>query len=117
MALKFWRNKAGEPTADSDSPSGFTPAGEKDAAKGSPDAYDVENPGGRRMSRIDRPIADPIIGGGDDTDSSLSVGKQMELEAGNAIKYRSCSWQKVRHRQHLQFSNLGNQYSRHTLQR
>ena len=24
-----------------------------------------------------------------------SVDKQMELEAGNAIKYRTCSWQKV----------------------
>lgn len=23
------------------------------------------------------------------------VGKQIELEAGNAIKYRTCSWQKV----------------------
>jgi len=22
-------------------------------------------------------------------------GKQMELEAGNAIQYRTCSWQKV----------------------
>src|SRR5215471_10406644 len=29
--------------------------------------------------------------------SRISVGKQMELEAKNAIKYRTCSWQKVRH--------------------
>jgi hypothetical protein len=28
-------------------------------------------------------------------DSSITVGKQMELEAGNAIKYRTCSWQKT----------------------
>lgn len=24
------------------------------------------------------------------------VGRQIELEAGNSIKYRTCSWQKVR---------------------
>lgn len=65
----------------------------------SPDEYDLENGGSkeRKMSRIDKPIAAGIVGGGDsDTDSSLSVGKQMEMEAGNAIKYRTCSWQKVR---------------------
>ena len=28
-------------------------------------------------------------------DGALTVEKQMELEAGNAIKYRTCSWQKV----------------------
>lgn len=53
----------------------------------------------RKMSRIDRPIANSIAGqqaGMDsDSDASISVGKQMELEAGNAIKYRTCSWQKV----------------------
>ncbi|KAF2722553.1 hypothetical protein K431DRAFT_283695 [Polychaeton citri CBS 116435] len=59
----------------------------------SPDK-DVEQGGepGRRMSRIDRPITKSISG-------SLSeqggIGKQMELEAGNAIKYRTCSWQKT----------------------
>lgn len=59
--------------------------------------------GGRKMSRIDKPITKSIGGlnGGNDltsddaTDPSISVGKQMELEAGNAIKYRTCSWQKV----------------------
>ena len=59
-------------------------------------------PGERKMSRIDRPVTRSISGvqgGGvtadDSTDSSESVGKQMELEAGNAIKYRTCSWYKV----------------------
>ena len=53
----------------------------------------------RKMSRIDKPFN--ATGGGndltadDDTDPSISVGKQMELEAGNTIKYRTCSWQKV----------------------
>ena len=36
-----------------------------------------------------------VIGGEADQDSQLSVGKQLELEATNSIKYRTCSWQKV----------------------
>lgn len=56
--------------------------------------------GGRKMSRIDKPVTQSISGQGgltddDASDPSVSVGKQMELEAGNAIKYRTCSWQKV----------------------
>jgi len=58
--------------------------------------------GGRKMSRIDRPITKSIsgnAGGGvsddDMTETSVSVGKQMELESGNSIKYRTCSWRKV----------------------
>jgi len=31
---------------------------------------------------------------GDDSGSDI-LGKQIELEADNAIKYRTCSWQKV----------------------
>ncbi|KAH7414295.1 transmembrane amino acid transporter protein-domain-containing protein [Phaeosphaeria sp. MPI-PUGE-AT-0046c] len=31
----------------------------------------------------------------DSSDQSITVGKQMELEADNAIKYRTCSWQKT----------------------
>ncbi|KAF2739875.1 hypothetical protein EJ04DRAFT_426111 [Polyplosphaeria fusca] len=31
----------------------------------------------------------------DDSSEDLTVGKQIELEAGNAIKYRTCSWQKT----------------------
>ena len=29
------------------------------------------------------------------SDSEESVGRQIELEAENSIKYRTCSWQKV----------------------
>ncbi|KXJ87795.1 transmembrane amino acid transporter protein-domain-containing protein [Microdochium bolleyi] len=59
------------------------------------------------MARIDRPVTKPIVGQlseKDKTDSvprdsasdqSVSIGKQMELEAGNAIQYRTCSWQKT----------------------
>jgi hypothetical protein len=47
---------------------------------------------------------DPELGGyeksrpgdmDDSSDNSITVGKQMELEAENAIKYRTCSWQKA----------------------
>jgi len=44
----------------------------------------------RKMSRV---------GGGlntdTDVDSTISVGKQIELEQTSSIKYRTCSWQKV----------------------
>lgn len=59
--------------------------------------------GPRKMSRIDQPRTKSITGsvGGrgieDDvaSDPSTSIAKQMEMEAGNAIQYRTCSWQKV----------------------
>jgi len=51
---------------------------------------------------------DGVFGRGDsdterqsDEDASLNVGKQIELEAGNAIQYRTCSWQKVGFQQQL----------------
>ena len=53
----------------------------------------------RKMSRI----GGPGIVGDSDTDSTLSVGKQLELEQSNSIKYRTCSWQKV---QQTPFLNL-----------
>jgi hypothetical protein len=34
--------------------------------------------------------------GNDDTGSDI-LGKQIELEAGNDIQYRTCSWPKVDH--------------------
>ena len=47
----------------------------------------------RKMSRIGGPISGMV--GDSDTDSTISVGKQVELERANAIKYRTCSWQKT----------------------
>lgn len=35
----------------------------------------------------------PGVQSDSDTDD---VGRQIEMEAGNSIKYRTCSWQKVR---------------------
>jgi len=57
--------------------------------------YDVEKnePKERKMSRVGGPV--PGIVGDSDADSALSVGKQLELEATNSIKYRTCSWPKV----------------------
>lgn len=57
--------------------------------------YDVEKTEerGRKMSRLGGPSA---IGITDvDDDSVVSVGKQVEMESSNAIKYRTCSWQKT----------------------
>lgn len=55
--------------------------------------YDPESTreGNRKMSRVGGPIrlADS------DAESAVSVRKQLELEAENQIKYRTCSWQKV----------------------
>ena len=48
----------------------------------------------RRGSRVGGTLGGPTALK-DDEDSALSVGKQMELEASNSIKYRTCSWQKV----------------------
>lgn len=50
----------------------------------------------RQMARIDKPKRHgSIVAADDDSTASMSIGKQMELEAGNAIKYRTCSWRKV----------------------
>ena len=55
------------------------------------DYYDAEaqDNKGRKMSRIAAPGS---LSG--DTEK-IDVGKQMELEATNSIKYRTCSWPKV----------------------
>ncbi len=52
----------------------------------------------RKMSRLDAPRSGSIVGLDldSDTDSNATVSKQIEMEADNAIKYRTCSWQKVR---------------------
>lgn len=57
-------------------------------------AYDAEKQVGasRKMSRIGEPLR-PVFDS--DSDSAMSVNKQMELEASNKIKYRTCSWQKT----------------------
>lgn len=71
------------------------------------DYYDSEK--GTRHSRIRWGNGDGKIGGriapvlphlrgydfGESDSGSEILGKQIELEAGNALQYRTCSWQKV----------------------
>jgi hypothetical protein len=104
MALGFGKKKS-----DSSSPSTTSPHTEKtnpELTKDgvfSGDQTSAENGGQKprkmKMNRIDGPITKPIGGenvlNDDSTDSDVSIGKQMEMEAGNAIKYRTCSWKKV----------------------
>src|ERR1700761_5870927 len=104
MALGF-----GEKKEEHDS---VTPAQQarKKSQFGMPGYYDGFMPdqekggdGMRKMSRIDQPITTSIGGAVDgrrpsvdeNGEGDLTIGKQMELEADNAIKYRTCSWQKV----------------------
>src|SRR2546423_15021769 len=49
-------------------------------------------PGGRKMSRIGPPPGTSEIGDGPDTRDEIS--RLVEMEAGNSIKYRTCTWQK-----------------------
>ena len=53
--------------------------------------YDAESneKGGKKLNTIAPLLHDS------DSDTDLSVGKQLELEATNSIKYRTCSWPKV----------------------
>lgn len=57
-------------------------------------SFDVENGGrdakGRKMSRLGTLNAPTGADG-----EKLDLAGQIEAEAGNAIKYRTCSWQKV----------------------
>ena len=59
--------------------------------------YDTERQDvpGRKMNRIGAPIVSGTATDSD-SDSAMSVNKQVELESANSIKYRTCSWQKVR---------------------
>jgi hypothetical protein len=38
----------------------------------------------------------------DDSSSVDEFGKLVEMEANDAIKYRTCSWQKVSHSKHAE---------------
>ena len=57
-------------------------------------SYDPETGGqdakGRRQSRLG------TLNAPTGADDKLDINAQIDAEAGNAIKYRTCSWQKVR---------------------
>ena len=55
---------------------------------------DVEMQDGRRPSHVAGTLRGPTVN--EDDVSTMSVGKQIELESSNSIQYRTCSSQKVR---------------------
>lgn len=97
MALGLLSKKGGRNVVSDSPPLANVPPTEKimhgnEGYGGEP--FDPESQGGpRRLSRIDKPVGAADVDS--DDSSGMSVGKQMELEAGNAIKYRTCSWPKV----------------------
>jgi hypothetical protein len=52
-------------------------------------AYEKESSYDAEAAGILAPVGDS------GSDASITIGKQIEMEANNAIKYRTCSWQKV----------------------
>jgi hypothetical protein len=66
---------------------------------------DAERQGsvGRRYSRIGPPMS--VSRRPSDPDKA-DIGRQIELEADAAIKYRTCSWQKVFHSQCLSAGSI-----------
>jgi hypothetical protein len=54
---------------------------------------DAESGGSEKQRHGNR--LGPSAGLDSSEEESITVGKQIELEAGNAIQYRTCSWQKV----------------------
>lgn len=108
MALGFGKKKTSDSSHSSPSPLPTEKAQLKSEGNTPYDDFSAnqaiaENGGSKKsakpMNRIDRPITKSITGDtameDSSTDVSVSIGKQMELEADNAIKYRTCSWQKV----------------------
>lgn len=71
----------------------FGSKGEKGNA--SPDRNSSDDKKDVELGGVDRPKRRSITAD-DMSGEDISVGKQMEMEADNAIKYRTCSWQKVR---------------------
>ena len=89
------RRSSGEVTSAQNSPEFYNEKGSQDVEGNF--APGVGEP--RRGSRIDKPkVGNSLanINGDGISQEGVSVGKQMELEEGNAIKYRTCSWPKVR---------------------
>lgn len=88
MAVSGTPNKNFLPNDDPESPPSLY--NEDVLSKTKDDSDSDEHYQGRRPSRI-APVRSGSV-----AESRVSIGKQLELEADNAIKYRTCSWQKVR---------------------
>lgn len=81
MALGLFGSKSSKAQADNRS----TSSTEGKVSKPEK-AYDAE----AGLGRIEDPSRRDV-----DEGDSITIGKQIELEAENAIKYRTCSWPKV----------------------
>lgn len=57
--------------------------------------YDAERQSSAIQGRKGGRIGPPLESLTTSNEDKLDVDKQMELEAGNSIKYRTCSWQKT----------------------
>ena len=89
MALGFGRKSASVADNEKVSPRGVVETRDPTSET---NAYDYDAEKGATAARKGSRVADPIVV---DDASVVSVGKQMELEASNSIKYRTCTWQKV----------------------
>ncbi|KAF4308929.1 putative neutral amino acid protein [Botryosphaeria dothidea] len=104
MALGFGKTKTADSSDGGVDPKSTSPDDKRvlDTTGNYGAGYDAEaaqKHGDRPMRRISEPIIKPVVGGiggsGSDSDSTVSVGKQIALEESNAIKYRTCSWPKT----------------------
>ena len=87
--------KPSDVTDNSTNISSLDEASHRDPALDGHYGHDVEKneERARKMSRLGGP---KDVGLSDsDADSAASVGQQLQSEAGDGIKYRTCSWQKV----------------------
>ena len=84
MALGLF-NKAKMADSNSSTDEKYSKDGNYDPANIGAGTDRFADPGARR---------DPEMGVDSDSEGSI-IGKQMALEAENAIKYRTCSWQKA----------------------
>ena len=69
----------------------FNPENEKEAESQRRNSTIL--PDGRKMSRIGPPPGALKVA--TDSDSVDEISRLVEMEAGNEIKYRTCTWQKV----------------------
>lgn len=60
---------------------------------------------GPRIAPQIAPISTDVHGSSSNLSSDAILNKQLEEEAGHAIQYRTCSWQKVRLRTQAQSQN------------
>jgi hypothetical protein len=89
----FMKSKE-SPTLDSKTEPGGNPDLEANGEKSKPGYSRSNKSAGPRIAPV-LPHLEAYDFGNDDSGSDI-LGKQIELDVGSDIKYRTCSWQKVR---------------------